>query len=263
MNDRFVHITSSSNPLIKNTITLHRSADRREHGVFIAEKAELIFSALDHGWEVVHLFVTEDWYDSNRSKISKAEKQGAKIYSVTQELFKKLSTANSPEPCLAVIRNQTPKAIPESPTLGVALHELRDPGNLGTLVRSAVATDADFVACSPRSVDTTHPKVLRSTAGLWFAKPPVEIDFEAAIPQWQQHGMQVLGASAEGTTYWECDLTKPTVFLLGNEGMGLPSKIKKRCDLLISVPMHRNVESLNVAMTGTLLLYEAKRQRVN
>ena len=129
------------------------------------------------------------------------------------------------------------------------------------MVRAAAASSADGVYLGEGSVDPYNDKLLRSTAGLWFHRRPQQVDLSEWIGHCRDSGVQVLGASAEGQAFWTFDLQKPTLFVLGNEGSGLSSKIRQRIDHFVSVPMNAQVESLNVAMTGTLLLYEAMRQR--
>jgi tRNA G18 (ribose-2'-O)-methylase SpoU len=171
-------------------------------------------------------------------------------------------------------------SLPKTATL--AIYQLQDPGNLGSLLRTSVATGVSEIVLSPGSVDPTHPKVLRATAGQWFKNPPrrcrSDDEFEAWLIQCRRSGVRVVATevSSDGQLdgelepsseresvcdLWSLDLSKPTIFLLGNEARGLPPKLKDLATHFVHIPMENDVDSLNVGVAGAILLYEALRQR--
>ena len=150
---------------------------------------------------------------------------------------------------------------PRELSLAIAVESVQDPGNLGALIRIAAAAGIGPIILSPDSVDPFNPKVLRSTAGQWFRGPPVVVDILSLLRSQRKKNVQILAASANGKSFWECDLTVPTIFLLGNEGAGLSSELRAEATDVIAIPMAEGVESLNVAVTGALLIFEAQRQR--
>jgi TrmH family RNA methyltransferase len=147
--------------------------------------------------------------------------------------------------------------------LGVALETIQDPGNVGTIIRSALAGGADQLWVSHDSVDLDHPKVLRASAGQWFRLPMAESpslcsDLAAA----RNAGIQVVATVPSASqAYWSIDLTPPTIIVAGNEGAGLSDEVLSICDVQTCIPTATNVESLNVAIAVSLLIFEASRQR--
>jgi TrmH family RNA methyltransferase len=149
------------------------------------------------------------------------------------------------------------------PALGVALESLQDPGNVGTLIRTAAAVGSDGLWFSQDSVDLTHPKVLRASSGQWFRVPKqLTIDLRIDLARWKQQGCQILATATEGAIpYWEVDFALPTILVLGNEGAGLSSESMSAASQVISIPMDNAVESLNVGVAAAVILFEAVRQR--
>ncbi|HEY9654911.1 MAG TPA: RNA methyltransferase, partial [Crinalium sp.] len=146
----------------------------------------------------------------------------------------------------------------------LVLETIQDPGNLGTMIRTAAATGAEGLLLSADSVDFDHPKVLRSSAGQWFKLPMgMNADLQSALRHYQQQGMQIIAAVPTAPlTYWQVDLRQPTLILLGNEGAGLSPALTALADKKVTIPLNPGVESLNVAIAAALILYEAKRQRM-
>ena len=147
-------------------------------------------------------------------------------------------------------------------SLGVMLETLQDPGNLGTIIRTAAAARSDGLWLSTDSVDLSHPKVLRASAGQWFRLPMATVNVVEKAQQLQQQGVQVVATAATAALdYWQLDLLKPTVFAMGNEGAGLSAELMACTSVAVKIPVAAGVESLNVAVSTALLLYEARRQR--
>lgn len=259
-------ITSTKNTWVQQTVQLHRARDRHAQRRFLIEGEHAVQEAIGAGWPIEWVVMTERYLQE------KAEKLGAVlgkrlIQPVSDSVMAKLVTTETPDGVLAIgcfLEEEASKGC-ENPIsavpLVVAAERLQDPGNVGALVRSSVACGAQGLMLSQGSVDPYHPKVLRASAGQWFRKPPATCILQEKLREWRGSGVQVLGAAAGGRGYWDFDLTVPTVFVLGNEGAGLSESVLDQVDQLISIPMENEVESLNVAMSGTLLLYEAYRQR--
>lgn len=182
---------------------------------------------------------------------------------VSPEVLGAMATTVHPDGVVAVAPHRLPLLPLGVPSLGLAAETLQDPGNLGSLLRSAAAVGADGLWLSDDSVDLEHPKVLRASAGQWFRlAAAVSTDLAGQIQQWRQQGVQVLGTTAQADLdYWSVDFTQPTVIVLGNEGAGLSPSVLAQVSCQVRIPTAEAVESLNVAIAGTLLLYEALRQR--
>jgi TrmH family RNA methyltransferase len=254
-------IQSTKNPWVQSVVRLHKSSVRREKKRFLIEGVNLVSEGIRCGWPLDSIVVTQHWLETSPGWFGELDSR-VPLHLVSDQVMKVMATTESPDGILAVARFREPH--PEQsqrPSLGLALDGLQDPGNLGTLLRSAVACDADSVVLGDGSVDPYNPKVLRSTAGQWFRMPPQQVSLKAWLKANRENGVQVLAASMGGKSFWEWDFLGPTIFILGNEGSGVSKEVLDQCDGVVSVPMKDNVESLNVAMTGTLLLYETVRQR--
>ncbi|WP_246843967.1 RNA methyltransferase [Hydrocoleum sp. CS-953] len=148
-------------------------------------------------------------------------------------------------------------------TLGIALDKIQDPGNLGTIIRTATATNIDGLFVSRDSVDLYHPKVVRSSAGEWFnLHKAISENLKTEVLQLQSQGLQVLATVPNSTiNYWQIDLRKPTLIVMGNEGSGISRDLIDLADYSVKIPLSNGVESLNVAISTAIILYEVQRQR--
>ncbi|MEN9229714.1 MAG: RNA methyltransferase [Thermostichus sp. DG02_5_bins_236] len=257
-------LSSPKNPWIRQLRQLQRSKGRREQGAFLVEGSHLIEEALQTGWPLQAICYTPDWGKSHAHLLENLP-TAVRLQPVSPEVIAALSTTETPDGGIVVATRQgIPAPAPESIRLGLVLQTLQDPGNLGALIRVVAATGADGLWLSEDSVDPENPKVLRASAGQWFRRPPlVQPNLPAWLQTCRQRGIRILAATLRETAgcYWDQDLTQPTLFLLGNEGAGLRESMLQQADAQVRIPMVAGVESLNVAMTGGLLLYEALRQR--
>ena len=257
-------LTSPKNPWIRKLRQLHRSQGRREQGAFLVEGSHLIEEALRVGWPLQALCYTPDWASRHPHLLADLPK-GLRRQPVSPEVMAALCTTESPEGAVAVaVSRQIPSPPLSGVRLGLVVETLQDPGNFGSLIRVVAAAGADGLWLSADSVDPENPKVLRASAGHWFRRPPQVLpDLFTWIQACRRQGIQVLAATLSPTAscYWDQDLTCPTLFLLGNEGAGLRESTIQQADAQVRIPMAKDVDSLNVAMAGGLLLYEALRQR--
>ena len=184
---------------------------------------------------------------------------------VSPEVLNAIATTVNPDGVVAVAPRRTvAESAPSLTRIGIALEKLQDPGNLGTIMRTAVATDVDCLWLSKDSVDFYSPKVLRASVGQWFKLPVItNQNLPELVRKQQQQGVQIIATSSQASqTYWDVDLTLPSLILLGNEGAGLSSELIDLADKEIKIPLANQVESLNVAIASALLLYEAQRQKI-
>ncbi len=231
-------------------------------GKFICEGTHLLQEAIATHWPLDAVCFTQTWADKHNllleSLVPKIRQQ-----LVSPNVLSHLATTEHPDGVIAIARYRVSAPRNDKLTLGLGLETLQEPGNLGVLIRAAVATATDGIWMSPDSVDPVNPKVLRASAGQWFRQSIITTSLRPWIEQCRSQSIQILAAAAGGRSYWDYDMTKPTIFLLGNESAGLSKPIRQLTDDIVSIPMTRGVESLNVGTTGALLLYEAMRQRQN
>jgi RNA methyltransferase, TrmH family len=254
---------------------LRRLAERRssrwEERSFVVEGPKLLAGALDAGAEVqaVYLDAAEST-KSHRALVSRGAESGAKVYELQPGVLARVCDTVTPQPVAAVVSMVDRPLAELNPTatsggaLAVFCVEIQDPGNAGTVLRSAAASGAGAVIFSARSVDVYNPKVVRASAGALFKVPVVtaEVTSEDVLDELGRLGMRRLGTIPHGgCDYTDMDLTGRTVLVLGNESRGLMPALTPRLDGFVSIPMSGGAESLNVAMTASILCFEAARQR--
>ena len=255
-------LTSIKNPLIKQVRKLHRPKERLKQNRLLIEGTNLIEAACQADYKLDIIFYTPRWRE-NHQLLGQTIEEKFKTQPVSSEVLNAIATTINPDGVVAIAPRSTLSNQDLISGLGIALERLQDPGNLGTIIRTTAATEADGLWLSGDSVDYYSPKVLRATAGQWF-KVPVTIDqnlLELATYQ-QQQGVQLIAASSHSDkAYWDIDFTRPSLVLLGNEGAGLSPELLDLADERIMIPVANQVESLNVSVAAALLLYEAKRQQ--
>lgn len=255
-------LTSLQNPLVKQIRRLHRARERREQQLFLLEGTHLLEAAWLANRPIAILCYTEAWQANYPDLWQQVTQQAARVELVSPEVLRAIATTVEPDGVIATLaRDSTPA--PQFTHLGLVLETIQDPGNLGTMIRTVAAVGAEGLLLSDDSVDLDHPKVLRASAGQWFQVPmATRSDLHQAIQSYQQAGMQVVATvPTAAQTYWQVDLCKPTLVLLGNEGAGLSAPLTALADRAVRIPLNSGVESLNVAIAAALILYEANRQR--
>lgn len=248
-------VTSLRNPRVLAARKLLRRNERARAGAFLVEGPIPVNEAFTHG-EVQELFV-----DADTSIASNWLARGATA--VSSHVIDALSDTSTPQGVVAVALMRTVAAAEVSGDLVVVLSDVRDPGNAGTLVRSAVAAGASAVVFCSGSVDPFNPKTVRSTAGLLFHVDVVAgIALDAIAEELKDKGFLIVGSDAASAKAPEkLDLTGPVALVLGNESWGIEESSSRLFDDVVGIPMRGPAESLNVGIAGSVLLFEAVRQR--
>jgi TrmH family RNA methyltransferase len=241
-------IDSPQNPLIKSLQGLTRAKERAESGKILIESLHPVQEALRANLPLEYVFVREDVAD----KISNAL-HIAHVTVVSERVMAKLATTQSPPEVLAVAKRPVIQtSYPPEATCVLGLYQLQDPGNVGTLIRSALAFDVTHVAfIGHNGVEPFHPKVIRATAGQLFHINVITLEAMTDIAS----DVSVIAMDAQGQTKIDA-LTWPSgksLILLGQEGEGLPAELPVQT-AVVSLPMANGVESLNVAVAGSLVL---------
>jgi TrmH family RNA methyltransferase len=214
--------------------------------VFVVEGPSLVAQAVEAGWEVEAQFV-----EVGRSAVP----CGAPVYQLGPNVLDRVASTQTPQPVLAVVRMR-PGGLPAGASFVIVADRIADPGNAGTIIRSAEAAGADAVVLTPGSVDVYNPKVVRAAAGSLFRLPAVEAGLEVV----RAAGLRVLATSShQGDVYSAVDLRGPVALVVGNEAHGVPDDAP--VDGWITIPHAGAAESLNVAMAATVVAFEVARQR--
>jgi TrmH family RNA methyltransferase len=247
---------------VKRLRALLRDRDARdEAGSFVCEGPRVVAAALDAGAALQELFVGVDATASAIATAERAAERGVPVRHLAEGVAARVSDTATAQGvfALASLERRGIASLTET-TLVVVAPLLSDPGNAGTLIRSAAAAGAGEIVIGPGSVDAYNPKTVRASAGTCFAVEIVEgVPAVEALEALGSAGVQRVGAVTTGGSAPEAvDLTRPTAIVLGHEVHGLEGALP--LDTRVSVPMH-GAESLNVAMAGTVLLFEAARQR--
>jgi RNA methyltransferase, TrmH family len=249
--------------LIKQVRKLHRSKERQKQNLLLIEGTNLVEASCQADYSLDIIFYTERWQQNHQLLWQIIVEQKIRTELVSPEVLNAIATTVNPDGVVAIA--PYPRISPELTTIkgiGIAVEKLQDPGNLGTIIRTAVATGVDGLWLSGDSVDFHSPKVLRASVGQWFCLPVVtNQDLPQLVQQQQQQGVQIIATTSKAAkTYWEVNLTRPSLILLGNEGAGLSSELIDLADIRLKIPLANQVESLNVAVATALILYEAQRQ---
>ncbi|MEL6398508.1 MAG: RNA methyltransferase [Cyanobacteria bacterium J06607_6] len=256
-------LTSLKNPWIKELRKLHQSKHRRSQQQFLVEGTHLVQEAIATGYPLQAICATAAWQTHHADLWAQVQANSERHEIVSPEVLAAIATTQTPDGVVAIAPRQPAVPLPHQPQLGLAVEAIQDPGNVGTLIRTAAAVGSDGLCLSQNSVDLTHPKVLRASAGQWFrVTQQTTADLPQQLATWQAQNCQILATAAEGAVpYWQVDLTLPTVLVLGNEGAGLSPAAIAIADHVVAIPMANAVESLNVGIAAAVILFEAVRQR--
>ena len=256
-------ITSMQNQWVKLFHKLHVSKHRHELNLSLVEGSHLVEEAIVSGSELEHFCFTEGWRDRNLSLHHQALNRSQRGELVSDSVLSAMTTTVNPDGVVATIGRRVHRELGHLESFGLALSRIQDPGNVGTMIRTAAAAGIDELWVSGDSVELDHPKVMRASAGQWFRLPMVTVeDLGSQIIQAKQAGIQVVTTvPTADRIHWEADFTKPTLVVMGNEGAGLSPEIADLADVPVRIPLARGVESLNVAIAAAIILYEVQRQR--
>ena len=255
-------ITAASNQRVKNLVYLIQKAKaRREQDVFITEGVKMFLEAqLD---TIKEVYVSESFYEKGTAR-EKLEQCNYEILS--DDLFKKVSDTQTPQGILCVIKQYHYKLedlFQKEAPLFLILEDIQDPGNLGTMVRTAEGAGVDGIIMTKGTVDIYNPKTIRSTMGSVYRMPFFYTeDLLSVMKQLQDRKVTLYAAHLKGNQFYhQLDFKGGTAFLIGNEGNGLKEETAKAADVYMKIPMEGKVESLNAAIATSLLMYETYRQR--
>jgi RNA methyltransferase, TrmH family len=256
-------ITSSHNPKIKLIRALAgRPKERRENGAFLAEGVRLIEEAFSAGWDFRFALVTGGLSQRGLDLVQSLTANGVDVEQVTEDLLQSMTETETPQGILAVLALDPPKSLlpPARPDFVLIPDRIRDPGNLGALLRTAAAAGVQAVFIPPETTDPFAPKVVRAGMGAHFRLPILSLTWDQLSVRVE--GMSVDLSDAKGEiSCWEVDFTHPTALVIGGEADGASPQARGLAKELIRIPMPGRMESLNAGVAGAVLMYEVVRQR--
>jgi TrmH family RNA methyltransferase len=256
-------ITSSQNTKIKLIRALQgRARERREAGAFVAEGVRLVEDAIDSKWPIRFVLYDDSLGERGTLNVKCLTLSGVEVDEIPVSLMQSLSETETPQGVLAVLE-LTNLPIPKLPTFLLVPDQIRDPGNLGTLLRSAAAAGVDAALLPPETTDAFAPKVVRSGMGAHFHLPIHSMTWDEirSIVSATHPRLQVYLADMNGQSCWETDLRQPLALIVGGEADGASESARRLATMSLSIPMPGKAESLNAGVAGSVLMFEVVRQR--
>lgn len=262
----FELITSRRNPLVKGLRDLHHSSGRQHQQRLLLEGTHLLQEALNLGLDPDLLLATAPWMERHATLLQ-AVASSTTIRQVSSEVLEAAATTAHPDGVVAAIPWRLPASLlpPGPPEFGLLLDNVQDPGNLGTLLRTALAAGVDQIWLS-EGADPWQPKVLRASSGASLALPIGRFTASEVLERLKdarRAGTTVVGTVVQGgEPYWCHNWQQPTLLMLGNEGSGLSPALLTEAHARLAIPLGSQVESLNVAVAAAPFLLERRRQEL-
>ena len=254
-------ITSVANEKVKYVRSLYRRRVRYRERRFVIEGVRLMREAIRAGIMPALVFYSEgmDVIPSGRELLAEVQEVSPPPFAVSERVMKAMTDTVSPQGVLAVVPF-VELSPPLSPSLVLVVDRLRDPGNLGAILRSANAAGVDQVILAAKTVDPYNPKVVRGAMGAHFRLPVVVLSWPEVVEALAD--IQVLLADVRAEqAYHEVDWTRPSALIIGGEAHGASREARESAAATIAIPMHGGAESLNAAVAASVILFEAARQR--
>ncbi len=263
---RLRRVESRQNALVKDLRKAFAHGQPTEQGFIAIEGLRIIEEAIRSGLRFQALFFSE----SGRAHAQRLQPQVSshtEMLLLPDDIFANAVSTETPQGVAALVKLKPAKLEDLLDSTGgvpmmVAVAGIQDPGNLGTIIRSAEAFGARGVLLGEKTVHPSNSKVVRASAGSLFREPLISVKLAEAVTLLKQNGYRVVASSShKGKPLQEVDLTGPLALLVGNEGVGLTPEILAEADALVRIPHAARVESLNAGIAASIMLYEAARQR--
>ncbi len=258
-------IRSTDNPKIKFWYQLRSKKGRDNNSLFIIEGIKLIEEAVKSGQIFEDIIIEENKnFPYHMLDLINESNESITTTFVAEHVMKKLSDTEKPQGVLAIIKKNKPSVqslFLQGKNCVLLVDQIQDPGNLGTIIRSADATGVDAIFLGKGTVELFNAKVVRSAMGSMFHLPIIEGDLDELIPMLQGSDYLIVGTSPYAEeSFYDIDLKKKVAVLIGNEAKGLHKNRIEQVDKMVNIPIIGDAESLNVAMATTVVLYERIRQ---
>lgn len=258
-------ITSSKNPIIKEVKALKNRKFREQKKLFFIEGIRFVEEALKEKADIVRIFLSQQFYE-NRQDFVRDILESCEIFVISDALFKEISDTDTPQGVLAVMgmKYYDINNIKSNNNLFIVLDSIQDPGNMGTIIRTADAAGFTGVIASKGCVDIYNSKVLRSTMGSIFHIPLYQCEnIIEGLNILKANRIKVYAAHLGGkSNYFDIDMKDNIAVIIGNEANGISDDVAACADELVKIPMPGRAESLNASVAASLLIYESVRQNI-
>ena len=264
-----LEISSPENALIKHIKQLSRRKYRDKHEEYMIEGVRILFDALENEQTIKYAVFTDTLYHTagGEKLLTQLMEQDIKLYRIPDKLYGEIAETESPQGIMAILpRTQINIEELQKKENGfyVLLDRIQDPGNLGTIIRTADGAGVDAILLTAGCVDLYNPKTIRATMGSIFHLPILLIeDSQEAIDFLKNNQIKILTTSLDAVSYhYEIDCRQSVAIVVGNEANGVSSTWMDAADALVKIPLQGKAESLNVSVAAAIVLYEALRQRI-
>lgn len=248
-------ITSKDNEIIKNIKKLKEKKYRLDS--YIVEGIKMVKEAINENQEIALIAIREDFkIDFDTKKI--------KIVTISNKIFNDISDVKTPQGILAVIKKNQNNQIETNSDYILALDSLQDPGNMGTIIRTADSANINQIIINKTTVDPYSPKVIRSTMGAIYRTNIIEVeDLKATLKEMKSKGFQIITTDLKATqSIYDINYNNKTVVVIGNEANGVSQEILQTADKKVIIPMLGKTESLNASIAASIMIYEYVRQKI-
>lgn len=248
-------ITSKDNEIIKNIKKLKEKKYRLDS--YIVEGIKMVKEAISENQEIALIAIREDFkIDFDTKKI--------KIVTISNKIFNDISDVKTPQGILAVIKKNQNNQIETNSDYILALDSLQDPGNMGTIIRTADSANINQIIINKTTVDPYSPKVIRSTMGAIYRTNIIEVeDLKATLKEMKLKGFQIITTDLKATrSIYDINYNNKTVVVIGNEANGVSQEILQTADKKVIIPMLGKTESLNASIAASIMIYEYVRQKI-
>ncbi|PCJ52266.1 MAG: rRNA methyltransferase [Planctomycetota bacterium] len=262
-----VEITSNQNQKIKDLVKLRNRRTREQERLMILEGYREVSRALEQGFVFKEFYFSKEYFlgENEGALLDKISESGCQMFDVAETIFPKIAYRDRPEGLIALMEffdTSIEKIKLSANPLILVVESIEKPGNLGTMLRTADAAGVDALIICDRKTDIFNPNVIRASTGALFSVPIAESTTEVVLAWLKKNNINTVAADPFAKDlYFDIDYKGSTAFILGAEQFGLSQKIKSSADTLVNIPMKGLADSLNVSQAGTILLFEANRQR--
>lgn len=254
-------ITSTNNQIIKQLKSLHQKKYRKQYDSFLIEGTRLIFDAIKNSIKIDTVLIHQDKLDKF-SQIINSLNEDCAIYVVSDAIINSLCLTDSPEGIIAKVHIPSINTEDFNNKLVLVLDGVQDPGNLGTIIRTANSAGIRDIYLLGSNVDVYNPKVVRSAMGsIFFINFHQFNDADELYTHLKDHGYSICVTTLSNRSYYDISLPNKVALVMGNEGNGVSEKSISKADLLLTLPMDEKAESLNVAVCTGILIYDILHRR--
>lgn len=256
-------IESKNNNFLKEVKKLKEKKHRIKEGLFLVEGLRFAVEAINSDFIVESLIINDNFLDRfYDTEIEEEKLKGTRVVNLSNELFKGLCDTENPQGILAVVRNKE-VSIKKENGFYVLADRIQDPGNMGTIIRTAHAAGALGVILTKGTVDIYNEKTLRSTMGSIFKVPIIEDNNLEIVHNLKSEGFKLVTSTLDtDKNFFEVDLKQNVIISVGNEGNGISDELRSLSDIGVKIPMPGNAESLNAAVAASIMIYEVVRQNL-